>query len=45
MEIDSLAKDAPVYLESVPDFGGENSVKKILGVASRPVARITAVIK
>lgn len=44
MEIDALAKDAPVYLESVPDFGGENSVKKIIGVASRPVARITAAI-
>lgn len=41
LEIDSLKKDAPVFIEEWPDFSGQNELKKINGICARAFSKIS----
>ncbi|HBP09069.1 MAG TPA: beta-galactosidase [Treponema sp.] len=42
LEIDSLKKDAPVFIEEWPDFAGLDSLKKVNGIKTRAFVKVSA---
>ena len=41
LEIDSLKKDAPIFIEEWPDFAGQDSLKKVNGIKARAFVKVS----